>query len=213
MGKAWEHSSHEWTRGGRGQSDIQIYVLNLKASVLLVKMSSFHHAKSGVWKRSKALKWMVLCVVWQLAPPPYIHLASTWCHSRDEYSQPSLPRFNYSLIFWFHVLLWMQIENQNRGGLGPRLGLPSDKMVTQLGLLGTRRAWPRALLPPLSFLVVRAPCRGRKGKEEEGRRKNRRDGEERKEGKKEKGVKKWRNGRRKKEKQVEIHVHVHVMNF
>ena len=64
----------------------------------------------------------------------------------------------------------MQWEDQNGGGLGPRLGLPSDKMVTQLGLLGTRRAWPRALLPPLSFLVVRAPCRGRKGKEEEGRR-------------------------------------------
>ena len=60
-------------------------------------------------------------------------------------------------------------------------------MVTQLGLLGTRRAWPRALLPPLSFLVARAPCRGRKGKDEEEtkdgkgkqeeRRNNGRDGE------------------------------------
>ena len=50
-------------------------------------------------------------------------------------------------------------------------------MVTQLGLLGTRRAWPRALLPPLSFLVARAPCRGRKGKDEENKG---RDGEGRK---------------------------------
>ena len=45
MGKAWEHSLHEWTGsgcGGRGQ-----YLLNSKASFLPVKMSSFHHAK--VW--------------------------------------------------------------------------------------------------------------------------------------------------------------------
>ena len=118
----------------------------------------------------RLLKWMVLCIVWQLAPPPYIHFASTWCHSCDEHFQPGLPRFNYSPIFRFHVLLWTQREDQNRRGLGPRLGLPRDKIVTQLGLLGTRRAWPRALLPPLSFLVVRAPCRGRK------KRKDRREG-------------------------------------
>ena len=74
--------------------------------------------------------------------------------------------------------------------LGPRVGLPSDKMVTQLGLLGTRRAWPRALLPPLSFLVVRAPCRGRKRKEEKGQ--NGKDGEERRDKReRNKEVKEW----------------------
>ena len=42
-GKAWEHSSHEWTRGGCGGGGADI--IYLKVSFLPVKMSSFHHAK------------------------------------------------------------------------------------------------------------------------------------------------------------------------
>ena len=45
-GKAWEHSSCEWTRGGRrGGLIFKYIVLNLKVSFLSVKTSSFHHAK------------------------------------------------------------------------------------------------------------------------------------------------------------------------
>ena len=46
----WEHSSCEWMQGGHGGGRgrySNIYVLNLKASFLLVKTSGFDHAK--VW--------------------------------------------------------------------------------------------------------------------------------------------------------------------
>ena len=41
--------------------------------------------------------------------------------------------------------------------------LPRDKMVTQFGLSETRRACPRARLPPESFLTARAPCNIKRG--------------------------------------------------
>ena len=49
-------------------------ILNLKASFLPVKTSSFHHAKVWSPKMWYIAQWMVLCASW--APPPYIHLAS-----------------------------------------------------------------------------------------------------------------------------------------
>ena len=62
--------------GGMGQYS-NIYVLKLKANFLLVKRSSFHHAK--VWSlKKRVLEQMVLYVVLAIGPlPPYIHLTST----------------------------------------------------------------------------------------------------------------------------------------
>ena len=106
-----------WTWGGRGRYS-NIYTLNLKASSLLVKKSSFHHAKVWNTKHGRALERMVLCTVLAVGSlPPYVHLMSTWCHSRDECSQA----FPVLIFRQSSVLLWTQREDQNRGGLGPRL--------------------------------------------------------------------------------------------
>ena len=43
-------------------------------------------------------------------PPPYIHLASTWHRSCDKCSRALILAF-----FLFHVLYWMQTEEQKQG--------------------------------------------------------------------------------------------------
>ena len=127
-GKKWGRpgSIHHVSRcevdvGGRGPYS-NIYLLNLTASFLLVKVSSSITLRSGVWKCGRALvdERMVLCVVLAVGPlPPYIHLTSTWCHSRNECSQ-AFPVLIFADLR-FCVLLWMQTEDQNGRGLGPRL--------------------------------------------------------------------------------------------
>ena len=47
--------------------------------------------------------------------------------------RPVKNRFNFSPIFQFRVLLWTQSEDQNGGGLGPRLG-PTSGLFTSCGL-------------------------------------------------------------------------------
>ena len=62
---------------GRGWYS-NIYVLNLKASFLPVKTSSFHHTKVWNTKHSRVLERMVLCIVLAVGSlPPYVHLVST----------------------------------------------------------------------------------------------------------------------------------------
>ena len=82
QGKVWAHSSREWTwsgrRGGGGRYS-NMYKQSLKASFLLIKMSSFNHA--NVWSQ----ELLVDCsngwsnVLFLQLP----HFTSTWHHSRD----------------------------------------------------------------------------------------------------------------------------------
>ena len=85
---------------GRGRYSI----LNLKASFLPVKMSSFHHAKVWTPKMWYIAQWMVLCAVLAVGP---LLLTST-SRPTDVIHVMNAPRpspFNFSPIFQFHVIL------------------------------------------------------------------------------------------------------------
>ena len=97
MEKAWEHSSREWTRGGRGGGGLMFKYIctELESGFLTIKTSSFHHGK--VWSLktwwSTRMDGSVHCF-WQLGPsllcPPRVHLTSaTW------WMLPGLPHFNF----------------------------------------------------------------------------------------------------------------------
>ena len=108
--------------GCGGEGPISKYVrTKQKASFLLVKTSSFHHAK--IW--SPKLQWSarmdnpVRCFGSWAPPPlrlPRVHLMSfKW------WMFPGRPCF--SPVFRSRVLLWTQMEGKNGGGLETRLRL------------------------------------------------------------------------------------------
>ena len=94
-------SGHEVDVGGRGWYS-NMYVLNLKVSFLLVKMSSFDHESRTAVDCSNG--WSSALFLW-LDPSPYVHVTSTWCHSHDEWAR-------FSPLFRFCVLYWTQTEEQ-----------------------------------------------------------------------------------------------------
>ena len=94
MGKAWEHSSHEWMRGRhRGEGPIFKYMRTKLENSRQVPSIML---RSGVRKCNKAPEQMILCVVLAVGPlPPYVHLASTRRHSCDE-CYHAFPIFRWS---------------------------------------------------------------------------------------------------------------------
>ena len=108
-------------------------IINLRVSFLRVK-----------WREQLLRSWLVRAFTWGSLVcyfMYYVHLASTWCHSRDRCSQA------FSI---FHVLLLCIILNANqrtktRGGLGTRLlnecFLCSFLLNMYLGLLLQSATW------------------------------------------------------------------------
>ena len=83
--------------------------------------------RSGVWKQGRALERMVLCVVLAVGPlPPYVHLASTWRHLRDECSQA------FPILIFVDRVLWTQTGDQN-GGPGTE-AVVTGEMVHRCGV-------------------------------------------------------------------------------
>ena len=81
-----------------------MYVLNLKASFLLVKT----RVLLITLRTGRVLKWMIQCVVWAVGPlPPHVHLTSTWHHSCDQ----CLPHF--SPVSRSCILLGAQTNGKN----------------------------------------------------------------------------------------------------
>lgn len=66
MGKAWTHSSHEWTWGGCRGRGLLIFKQNLKANFLPIKTSGFDQVQNC----SRPLEWMIQCVVFVIGPLP-----------------------------------------------------------------------------------------------------------------------------------------------
>lgn len=101
-----------------GSMSAYSHALSLNEGFLPVKRSSFQsceHLKS--WpsvKRSN--RWFSTCML----VPPYVHLASAWHHSHDEWWIH--PCYSLLTFFCFCVLLWMPMEER---GLGMRLILLS----------------------------------------------------------------------------------------
>ena len=99
---------HEMNVGGACPST-STCIINLRVSFLRVK-----------WREQLLRSWLVRAFTWGSLVcyfTYYVHLASTWCHSRDRCSQA------FSI---FHVLLLCIILNANQrtktgGGLGTRL--------------------------------------------------------------------------------------------
>ena len=117
MGKAWEHSSHGWTWGGRvggeGEKPIFKYVRNKLESKFLTSQDEYSFDHANVW--SPKLRWSArmddpMHCFGSWAPPPYVHLVSTWHHSCDECSQ-AFPVLHQPCI----------IVNENGRGLGMKL--------------------------------------------------------------------------------------------
>ena len=109
-------SGQEVDVGGTGRYS-NMCTLHLKASSLPRWVVSTT-LMSGVQNCGRALVQMIEYIVFffcSLAPPSYVHLASTWRH--DECSQA----FPYFAAFLLSLLLWTQMEDKSRGGLGTRL--------------------------------------------------------------------------------------------
>ena len=124
MGKAWEHSSREWTQGGcrGGGADIQIYMY------WTWKWVSYHSRRvvsitlrSGVRKQGRTLERMVLCVVLAVGPLPPLTSTSRPPDVIHMMNAPRPSPFKFLSIFRFRVLLWTQMGDENGGGLTPRL--------------------------------------------------------------------------------------------
>ena len=96
IGKAWAHSSCEWTQGehevdvsGGGGWYLNMYKLSSKASSLLVMMSSIDQA--DVQNCDKALKQMIQCIAFAVGSLPLVHL-----HSLTWWMSPGLSNFHHS---------------------------------------------------------------------------------------------------------------------
>ena len=65
---------------------------------------------------------MVLCIVLAVGiPPPPPPSPTFTSRPPDVIHVMNTSHLNFSPIFQFHVLLWMQTDDQNGGVLGPRL--------------------------------------------------------------------------------------------
>ena len=72
---------------GRGQHS-NMYPLSLKANFYRSRVVVSIMLMSGVQNCGRALERMIQYIVLAVRPlPPYVHIASTWCHSRDKCSQ------------------------------------------------------------------------------------------------------------------------------
>ena len=121
-GKAWEHSSHEWPQVDVrwtwvGGANIQICTHWTWNQVSYwSRRSSFDHA--GVQNCSRAFKQMILCIVLAVGPLPSMFTS----HPTDIIHMMSTPRPSpFCAGLPLRVLLQMQTEGKNRGGLGTRL--------------------------------------------------------------------------------------------
>ena len=135
IGKAWAHSSCEWTQGehevdvsGGGGWYLNMYKLSSKASSLLVMMSSIDQA--DVQNCDRALKQMIQCIAFAVGSLPLIHL-----HSLTWWMSPGLS--NFSPLFRFCVLYWTQTEELKRRRPGNRATTADSTCTCMVCIIST----------------------------------------------------------------------------
>ena len=128
-GKAWEHLSREWrlvdarwTYGGRGPRSN-----NALDFIIECSNDSQDSWGSQYWQNSTSLVrnslYRLLHELVDGQCPPYVHLASTRCHSRDRCSQ-AFPVF--CALPLLCIILNENRRTKNGGGLGTRLAICSE---------------------------------------------------------------------------------------